>query len=668
MKKISACFILRDEGQTIYRALESCFGFVDEFVIGIDDKCTDNTEAEVTRFIEQFKPNNIVYKYTWKDSFCEARNEGMDKATGDYILIMDGHEYFPVNFYNITAQAEVPVREALLKVKEQLDGEIEEVHFQLYQQPFYGNTPSNFFLQPRVYLNRPDIRFGRNAHNTIQNVNQEKVTHYVEIILIHDAPADNRAWRQEQRIEMNTKALKEDIEKNPLDTRAMFYLGNTRLEAKDHSQAIYWYQRYLECNKHENSEKYQVLLHKGLAHIEEGDYKLAKDCFHVAIGIDPSRRDCYIALGDLESKLEKWDNAIIYYAQALNIKPQNSRMFQGGPGLTWDPHQKIARAYKMKGDNRKALSHLRIAYSYLNNEGWLAEIKDLSKDKLNLLVLDHIGSFTKELVEDLRKDDSLNVAFLPRFDSAMGIWADRIFVEWGDENAFESCTKHPQKCVVRIHGYEAYVNQELLKQIKWDKVKKVVFVAEHIRQMLKEIIPLEKSVVIQNGVNAEKFFVKNDERDKRNVGYAGYINEKKNPYLLLKIIKANPDKIFHLRSDFQSPFWKATFDYELKDCNNVVYHGRYDNLADFWNQMDSVLSTSIIESFSFNVAEGMACGCKPYIYNWKGAKEIWGERWIFEDMPCFQDSGDRKKYRKYITDNFALARNINSMREVLFGK
>ena len=68
--------------------------------------------------------------------------------------------------------------------------------------------------------------------------------------------------------------------------------------------------------------------------------------------------------------------------------------------------------------------------------------------------------------------------------------------------------------------------------------------------------------LIPNGVDTEKFFIKNtDVRDVKQIGIAGYMNEKKNPYLLLKIIKENPETIFNLRIDWQSPFWKETFDY-----------------------------------------------------------------------------------------------------------
>jgi glycosyltransferase involved in cell wall biosynthesis len=209
-------------------------------------------------------------------------------------------------------------------------------------------------------------------------------------------------------------------------------------------------------------------------------------------------------------------------------------------------------------------------------------------------------------------------------------------------------------------------------RIPWDKVKKVVFVAEHIRRMMVADwgIPENKTVVIPNGVDTDKFSIKNKIRDPRDIGYAGFINGKKNPDLLLRIIKANPEFTFHLRAEHQDPFWKAVFDRELKDAKNVVWHPRYDNLADFWNLMSGVLSTSIIESFSYNVAEGMACGCKPYIADWEGARDIWPQEHVFTDMPEFSKDikdEEREGFRRYVVTRYPLRKSLLAMESALLG-
>ena len=77
---------------------------------------------------------------------------------------------------------------------------------------------------------------------------------------------------------------------------------------------------------------------------------------------------------------------------------------------------------------------------------------------------------------------------------------------------------------------------------------------------------------------------------------------------LAKIITNNPDYTFNLRIDWQDLFLKEAFEYETKKCKNIVYHGRYENLNDFWNKVTYSISTSDIESFSFNIAEALFFG------------------------------------------------------------
>lgn len=663
--KLSVCMILRDEGKTIDRCLKSMIGIVDEWIIGIDSKCTDNTEETVNKFFidnPSFEKN--IYKYEWKDSFSKARNEGIDKATGTHILIMDGHEVFPERFYNITEKKEIDnilCFNEMKKILEKDGSDIASIH--LYQQPFIGNTPNNYFLQPRVYRNAPEIRFGRDAHNTIRNTKSE--IHFPEIILLHDAPEDNREWRKKQRIEMNTRVLQEDIDKNPNDVKAMFYLGNTHMEAGEWVKAISVYDKYLSLCLVDHSERYQILIHKAISHKFLKEFSKARDSAILAIGIDPFRRDAYMIAGQIYFDEDKYQEALHYFLTALKTEVSHSMMFQNGPTATWDPHQRLARTYEKMGDKEKAVAHYKAALSYLDNQGWKDAIAELSKGLPNFLIIDRIGSFTKTFVERLKKTEKFNIVYIKEFDARLVKWADYVFCEWGDIDALKCAETVPEKTVIRIHGYEAYLNRGLLSQIDWTKIKKVIFVAKHIQKMLKDIIPLEKGIVIPNGVDTEAFSIVKENRDKNNIGYAGYINEKKNPFLLLEIIKENPDKKFNLRVDFQSPFIEETFKFELKGCKNVIYHPRYKNLADFWNQMDSVISTSIIESFSYNVAEAMACGCRPYIYKWNGALETWGEKWLFSSRPDFKEVKDRTEYRKYILNNYDNSEMIPRLLEAI---
>ena len=672
--KLSVCLILKNESSTIRKCLDSVKGFVNDYVIGIDDATKDNTKEEVLKFIEDNKDIDVnLYDYKWDDSFADARNAGMDKAKGDFILIMDGHEYFPTTWFNITENREMPVQSLIPKILEKIDEEqTDEAFVMLYQQPFVGAMPNNYFLQPRIYRNgigkdgKNLLRFGRAAHNVIRNSDPEKSIHFPEIILIHDAPEDNRAERATQRAGMNVKQLKADLKINEKDTRALFYLGNTYMETKEYELAAESFEKYLACKTVATEEKYQVNFHLGICYKDLKKNKEAFDSFYRAIRISPMRRDAYLLVGDMFMDADKPQEALHNYNSALLIKPECSRMFSNGAAHTWMPYQRCALAYKALGDNVKAVSHMRRAQRFVQTPEWEKFIEECSGKKKNILIIDAFGSFTFEIAKSL--SEKYNVLTTKRFDRYLAEWADVIWQEWGDQNLLENTVPH--KTMVRIHGYEAYLNVNILQSIKWETFKNVVFVADHIKDMLPFITSKVRSRVIQNGVDTDKFYIKEMNRNKKSIGYAGFLNVKKNPMRLAKYIVDNPDYIFNLRVDWQDAFLKSSFEYETRDCKNIVYHARYGDLNDFWNQMEFVISTSDIESFSYNVAEAMSCGCHPLVYPWKGANTIWpSSSLISKDKLYFNVVNSRQDEREYIKENYPLNKQIVDMtKELMYVK
>ena len=683
MIKLSTCMVLKNEGSTIYRALDSIEHVTDEFVIGIDKTTSDNTREEVNRFFEDY-PNQVkqVYEYDWPESFAKARNQGMDKAKGEYIFIFDGHEFVPDSWMNIIANQRINCRQVLKQIINDLGNEdVDEIFLALYQQPFTGEVPNNWFLQPRIYRNGKSkvdkykdktIRFGRDAHNVINFTRPEFSIQYPECIIVHDAPEENRVERAAQRQEMNIKQLNEDLKKNPKDTRAMFYLANTYLEGEKIEESLEQYNNYLETQNTDNSERYTCHMHKGLALKKKMDVEITPevekdfvDTLLQCIRINPTKRDAYMLLGAYYRKKEQYEKSIFYLNTGAMQPPENSRMFSNGATYTWLPHQEMAQTYKAMGRKEHAIAHLKQALNYVNMDGWHKEIKELSGDKSNIYLVDHIGTFTADFIKHLQSRN-YNVVTSKEFSHAHAKWADKIFIEWGDKNA-EVAQMYKGKVVCRIHGYEAYQKQELIKSLDWD-IDSVIFVADHIQKMAKGMNSNlnGQCKVIKNGVDLDNFYIEKYDRDKKACGVIGYQNSKKNPMRLASIIKKNKDITFHLRIDWQDLYLKEAFEYETRKCKNIVYHGRYENMNDFYNQVSYILCASDIESFSYAIGEGMACGCTPLIYNWKGAKDIWRSDFIFTDQPKFE-LRDMKAMREYIVNNYPLDKQMHEMERTLMG-
>jgi tetratricopeptide (TPR) repeat protein len=83
--RLSLCMIVRDEQEMLPRCLTAAAGVVDEIVI-VDTGSTDAT-VEIAR-----AHGARVIERPWTGSFAEARNVGLDAASGDWLLVLDADE------------------------------------------------------------------------------------------------------------------------------------------------------------------------------------------------------------------------------------------------------------------------------------------------------------------------------------------------------------------------------------------------------------------------------------------------------------------------------------------------------------------------------------------------------------------------------------------------
>ena len=87
MATISACIIVKDAEEHLERCLHSLQGVVDEVII-VDTGSSDKTLEIAERFQAR------IHHFTWVHDFSAARNESLQHATKDWVLIIDDDEAF----------------------------------------------------------------------------------------------------------------------------------------------------------------------------------------------------------------------------------------------------------------------------------------------------------------------------------------------------------------------------------------------------------------------------------------------------------------------------------------------------------------------------------------------------------------------------------------------
>jgi glycosyltransferase involved in cell wall biosynthesis len=141
--KISLCMIVRNEEKFLSRCLDSAIDHVDEIII-VDTGSKDQTR-EIAR-----KYTDMVFDLLWREDFSEARNYGLDLASGDYILFLDGDDVL-INGAAIRDMVrDNPDKAISCRLQNVRDGE-----------------QRDYLYQVRLFPNRPDIRFERRVHEGV---------------------------------------------------------------------------------------------------------------------------------------------------------------------------------------------------------------------------------------------------------------------------------------------------------------------------------------------------------------------------------------------------------------------------------------------------------------------------------------------------------------------
>lgn len=89
---ITALLIAKNEARFLDGCLRSLQGFADELIVGVDDRSSDGTLEIAQRVAPQVAARAEVFDFRWMDHFAEARNHGLRRAHGEWLLQIDADE------------------------------------------------------------------------------------------------------------------------------------------------------------------------------------------------------------------------------------------------------------------------------------------------------------------------------------------------------------------------------------------------------------------------------------------------------------------------------------------------------------------------------------------------------------------------------------------------
>jgi len=172
-----------------------------------------------------------------------------------------------------------------------------------------------------------------------------------------------------------------------------------------------------------------------------------------------------------------------------------------------------------------------------------------------------------------------------------------------------SCITGDQKqkqVILRLHSYEAFT--DYLDYIRWSSITDLIFVAEHIKDIVLKKYPSIKSNinrihVIPNGIDIDKFDLSRTTKGK-DLAYLGYLNFKKSPALLFtvfaELLKLDPEYTLHIGGTFQEERYQLYLEQMQKQnpllSKQIKYHGWVENPAEWLQDKSHIICTSVLES------------------------------------------------------------------------
>jgi glycosyltransferase involved in cell wall biosynthesis/tetratricopeptide (TPR) repeat protein len=364
MATISLGMIVKNEARTLRACLESVAPFVDEIVIGLGGESTDSTAEIAAEFTDK------IFPIEWKDDFSDARNQVLQRVTGEYFLWLDGDDIL-INGEKL--RHEVITHPNVDSFFMGYD----------YARDDKGNCLCYLVRERVVKLFHEHPTKGWEWIGKVHEVLDFKGGEQVQLLLDgtlvqHHKPANKH------EPDRNAKILYQQLaeqEPNP-DPRILVYLANEASTRGNLAEAIMHWQRFVKLSGWDQ-EKYQAQHRIADAYRALGQFDKALRADLDAIEIMPEWPDAFLGLA--ETYLSK-DNpkAAIALTEAGATKQVPQTMLIINPlDYSFHPSVVLAGAYARLGQFDLALANYQKALS-IRHDDTIERTMILLQNEINL--------------------------------------------------------------------------------------------------------------------------------------------------------------------------------------------------------------------------------------------------------------------------------------------
>ena len=210
--RLSQCMIVKNEEKNIEKALGWAKAVAFEQIV-VDTGSADRT-VELAE-----KLGAKVYHFEWVDDFSAARNYAQERATGDWIVVLDADEYISPQdakkLMVILAQIHAdPGQYARYKA----------LSCKLINVDDDGRPRASLYTC-RVFRNTPEVRYKGRIHEQL-DITAADILRVEDITIIHTGYSES-ARTEKNKFERNIKMLRDELKREPDDMNIKAYLADS---------------------------------------------------------------------------------------------------------------------------------------------------------------------------------------------------------------------------------------------------------------------------------------------------------------------------------------------------------------------------------------------------------------------------------------------------------
>tara|TARA_B110001452_G_scaffold267604_1_gene278399 strand:+ start:4802 stop:10123 length:5322 start_codon:yes stop_codon:yes gene_type:complete len=230
--------------------------------------------------------------------------------------------------------------------------------------------------------------------------------------------------------------------------------------------------------------------------------------------------------------------------------------------------------------------------------------------------------------------------------------ADAVWCEWalGNVEWYSKMIQGDTPLFVRYHLQER--NLEYLQSSNQENISHISFVCDYYRKnaiSINQISETVKTSVIPNLLEMDSNYVRKN--DNYTIGFVGMVPLRKRIDLALdlleellysddryslKVVGKGPDDYKWLLNRPEEKEYYDLISKRLESnpilASKVEFLGFVDDISEFYCSVGHVISTSDFESFHLTLADGPILGATAHTLPWNGAKDIYNDLWLSEDI------------------------------------